>query len=338
MKSTDLVAFADKVESLITAAKDSVKAVNDAIEAAGKIETETELKLYLVAEIKKLEENMKPLEPRISKISGASAKLRAEATKKNMQELEKLREDTFATISHHQASKSLTGEEMFAELDTNKDGKIEESDFVKFFKTCVKKPAEEEEKKPAEFSEEDLTRLFAYLDGEDEGFIGKDQFLGMIKKFMKVVKAHVITDGQSIKSKIMRRLEEGEVVEVITFPTVEGKSDTLQVKRMRVKALQDDLDGWVTPVGNAGTVFLEEGGNVYKVVKETILTGAFVIGGESNMKDRKLKVGDDVEVREWARKEEASGLMRMKVRVKADGQVGWVTSVGNTGIQYLEMA
>merc|ERR1712139_528958 len=103
----------------------------------------------------------------------------------------------------------------------------------------------------------------------------------------------------------------------------------------------DDKEGWVTPAGNQGTVYLVDGGNVFKVVKETILTGAFVIGeapeGGAKVKDRKLKVGELVEVREWAKKEETSGLMRMKVCVKSDGQIGWATSLGNTGIKFLEM-
>merc|ERR1711865_1257423 len=118
----------------------------------------------------------------------------------------------------------------------------------------------------------------------------------------------------------------------------EGLSeDDSEISRIKVKAMSDDLEGWVTPVGNQGTIFLEDGGNVFKVVKDTILTGTFVIGGESKQKDRKLKVGEKCEVREWAKKEETTGLVRMKVLVQSDGQIGYVTSVGNTGIKFLEV-
>merc|ERR1740130_818433 len=108
-------------------------------------------------------------------------------------------------------------------------------------------------------------------------------------------------------------------------PTKEEEGS--EISRLKVKAMSDDLEGWVTPVGNQGTVFLEEGGKLFKVVKETILTGSFVIGEDTKTKDRKLKVGEICEARVWAKKEEASGLMRMQVALKADGQVGWVTSV-----------
>merc|ERR1719238_907126 len=140
--------------------------------------------------------------------------------------------------------------------------------------------------------------------------------MNLIRRFMKVVKASVLTEDISIKSTPVRRL--------------------VEAARLKVKSMSDDVEGWVTPVGNQGTVFLVDGGNTFKVVKETILTGSFVIGENTKQKDKKLKVGEVVEVREWARKEESSGLMRMKVRVQSDGQIGWCTSVGNTGITFLE--
>jgi len=106
---------------------------------------------------------------------------------------------------------------------------------------------------------------------------------------------------------------------------------------VKVKSMTDGVEGWVTPVGNRGTVFIEDGGNMFKVVKETILTGSFVIGEDTKTKDLKLKVGEICEAREWPKKEENSGLMRMKVAMKNGGQVGYVTSVGNTGINFLEV-
>jgi len=84
------------------------------------------------------------------------------------------------------------------------------------------------------------------------------------------------------------------------------------------------------------------GGKLLKVVKDTIVTSAFSLAGDKDetrkLKDstRKLKEGEIVEEIEPAAKEEESSLMRMKVRVISDGQIGWATSVGNTGIVFLE--
>merc|ERR1719253_254375 len=94
--------------------------------------------------------------------------------------------------------------------------------------------------------------------------------------------------------------------------------------------------------GNQGTKFIQEGGSIFKVVKETILTEAFEIDGGSKettrkLKDntRKLKVNELVEVREWPKKEEKTGLMRMKCKAKADGATGWATTLGNSGVEFL---
>merc|ERR1719253_781743 len=110
---------------------------------------------------------------------------------------------------------------------------------------------------------------------------------------MKVAKEAVLTDDVSIKSKPVRRLVEGEVLDILSGPTKEDED--AEVTRLKVKAMSDDIEGWVTPVGNQGTVFLEDGGSTFKVVKETILTGSFVIGENTEVKDKKLKIGQLVE-------------------------------------------
>merc|ERR1719498_1350798 len=185
---------------------------------------------------------------------------------------------------------------LYEVFDPKKKDKVEETPFVKFFTTCEKKEDAET------ISKEDASSLFSFLDADEEGFLGKESFMNLIRKFMKVVKASVLTEEISIKSKPTRRLVEGEVVEALTGPTKE--EDSSEISRIKVKAMNDGTEGWVTPVGNQGTIFLEDGGNIFKVVKETILTGSFVIGENTKQKDRKLKVGEVVEVREWAKKEE----------------------------------
>merc|ERR1711862_486790 len=62
-----------------------------------------------------------------------------------------------------------------------------------------------------------------------------------------------------------------------------------------------------------------------KVTKETILTSAFELSGSFKTK-RKLKEGETVEIREWMKKEQESGLMRAKIRTRNDNLVGWATA------------
>jgi len=323
--STEMIALANETDAVTAETKASLTAATDAIKA---LQTdEAELKGFLAGEVKKLNQTMQPLEGRNNKATASSTKFRAEASKKDNIELEKLRKDGLAMIFFHQGAKKLTCEQVYDELDKKKSGKIQEAAFVKFFKACEKK------EDAAVVSEEDAGRLFAHVDTESAGSVSKEQFLNLIRKFMKVIKASVLTKDISIKSEAVRRIEEGEVVECLTGPTTEDGAD---VSRVQVKAMNDDVVGWVTPVGNQGTEFLKDGGNIFKVVKETILTGSFVIGEDTKTKDRKMKIGEIVTVVEWAKKEEVSGLMRMKVQVKSDKQIGYATSVGNTGIKFLE--
>merc|ERR1712217_463684 len=111
---------------------------------------------------------------------------------------------------------------------------------------------------------------------------------------------------------------------------------------MGAKAVKDGIEGYATIEGNKGSRFLEDGGGVFKVVKETILTESFEIGAPKEetrqIKEitRKLKVGELVDVREWERKDEQTGLTRMKCKVREDGLVGYLTTLGNTGIKFVE--
>lgn len=80
-------------------------------------------------------------------------------------------------------------------------------------------------------------------------------------------------------------------------------------------------------------------------MKETVLTEGFEIEGDKSLnklKDttRKLRVNEQVEVLEFApsgKKETNSGLVRMKVRAKSDGAMGWATSQGNRGTLFLKV-
>jgi hypothetical protein len=160
---------------------------------------------------------------------------------------------------------------------------------------------------------------------------------------MKVMKETIATNGVDLKaSSPVRRLEVGEQCEVIEGPVFDKEAE---VPRVHVRMMKDDVEGWATPVGNQGTVFLQESALTMKVVKETILTSTFAIAGTEEAKEqsrklkdntRKLKVGEILEVKEWMKKEESSGLMRMKVKAKADGQMGWATAVGSAGQVFLE--
>jgi len=347
MKSTEMTPLAEEVEALAKDAKASVAKARELIEALNE-DPEPELKSLLAAESQKLSAQATRLDGQISRSDAHVVKFRSEVGKKDAQELEGFRATAVKLMRCHQAEKQLGPEALFKVMDRNKDGRVDEKEFQAFFRVCEKPNASDQSKDDngGDLSEEEVTRLFNHLDEAEEGAVLKDTIIGMVRCFMIVKKETVLTNDRSIKaSKPVRRLECAEVCEVLEGPLPEG---TVELKRVRVKMLKDEKEGWVTPLGNQGTPFLEEreGGLMMKVVKETILTPNFDVSGDSSkeqarkVKDttRKLKEGELVEVREWMKKEETSGLMRMKVRTRNGGHVGWATAVGSTGAKFLEVA
>merc|ERR1719478_2122094 len=140
----------------------------------------------------------------------------------------------------------------------------------------------------------------------------------MIRVFYKVVKATVLTDGVSIKSDTVRRLEVGEPLEVLEGPTSDEAAD---VSRVRCKAAKDGKEGWVTVAGNQGTVFLERGGNFYACIKETSMTDGLSVGTAKII--RKVSKGEVVEILEFETRDPKANLQRIKGKAKLDGATGW---------------
>ncbi|CAJ1441373.1 unnamed protein product, partial [Effrenium voratum] len=146
----------------------------------------------------------------------------------------------------------------------------------------------------------------------------------------KVLKETVLTTDSTLDSTCLARLEAGEVVELIGD---EEKAELHEVRRIRARRLKDGQEGWVTVKGNNGTVFLQPGGDRLSVVKETSLTESVSVTGQDAL--RQLRVGEVLDIMGEESVEEASGLLRARVRAQADGKVGWATKVGSTGTAFL---
>eukprot|EP00928_Gymnodinium_smaydae_P079678 TRINITY_DN63543_c0_g1_i1.p1 TRINITY_DN63543_c0_g1~~TRINITY_DN63543_c0_g1_i1.p1 ORF type:complete len:885 (+),score=316.92 TRINITY_DN63543_c0_g1_i1:71-2725(+) len=327
--AAELTALAAEAETRAASAK---KAVEEAQSAAAGVASELpELQSFGTAEAAKLKGAATKLEARITRCEGLVSKSREDATEKDAKELSALRAKALKLVRQYQSEKKLNAEKTFEEVDKNKDGRVDEAEFKSFMSGSVCSAAEDAKADKA-IGEEDLSRLFKYLDEESEGTIAKEHFMPFIRLYMKVVKETAMTSEVGIKGgKTVRRLELNETCEVLEGPV---KEDDVGLERLRVRMLRDDADGWVSPVGNQGTAFLKEAALRMKVVKDTILTPTIEVDSTKETSKR-LKVGDVVDVREWMRKEDASGLMRMKVRT-ADGKTGWATALGNAGAKFLE--
>merc|ERR1719464_2711527 len=210
---------------------------------------------------------------------------------------------------------------MFNRLDANSDGMISQDEFIEYFREAdkvIRLPAcgGEAEDGTLEFSEEpdpgetmdlpdeELAEAFPGLCAEGETVISTARLTELLPLHMIVLKETAMTDGPVIKdSNALRRLGLEEIVEVIGGPIRERVAG---VQRTQVRALRDGVEGWVSAVGNAGTVFLKMAGSRFKVQKPTFMTDSLEL--ESDAKDtmRRLTPGEELEVLQWPRKESKS--------------------------------
>lgn len=284
-------------------------------------DVEEELKAFVALEMQKLQLRATSFEERLKQVDATVVKSREVLAKQELLEMEALRAKAIKVIKEHAAKEKLSPEDFFKRTDADGDGAVSKSDFLGIF-TKVE---------GCDIETEKLQLLFDKFEEASDGLIPKDLFLKLVRVHFHVVKETVMTTDRAIKaSETVRRLEEGEVLEVHEGPI---KDEAVGVTRVRGRAVKDDSVGWATVVGNNGGVFLEEGGDVYKVVKETALTTAAELDGKVV---RQLRAGEIVEVIEWGR--EVGSAVRMKVKVKGDAISGWATKVTLDGAVHLTIA
>jgi len=288
----------------------------------------------LAAWLESADKELKPFKP------PAADEPEAEEKKEDAEEK---KEDDKAEEAKEGEAKEGEAAEKPAEAEKEKIALVPKAGLVRPTALAPAVPEKEPEPEVIELDSDKLDEVFSKLCDEGESSLSKAVFFRSVQQFLKVIKETALTDVFPVTtSKPMRKLDAREVVEVLEGPIRDAKT---KVTRVKCKALRDNVEGWATISSNLGTVFLREGKPSFKVVKETILTEEFQLEaeekkeGEEEKKEegKKLKLGEVLTVIEWPRKEEKSGLVRMKAKVKSDGSTGWVTTMGNQGTVFAEM-
>jgi len=139
-----------------------------------------------------------------------------------------------------------------------------------------------------------------------------------------VSSAIALTDSVDIKDcKVLRKLDKGETLLVIEGPNEDAGAG---VTRIKVTAAKDSKEGWVTVKGNAGSVYAEESGRNYVVLKSTPLQNKFSEAVSTTVRD--LEPEEAIELLEATREEKSDAPNRMRCRAVSDGKVGWVSLKG----------
>jgi len=132
--------------------------------------------------------------------------------------------------------------------------------------------------------------------------------------------AIALTSEKDISTcEVMRKLDKGELLTGLIAPEEDGETG---VFRVRVKAAKDSAEGWVTLKGNAGTVYVEESGSQYKIVKKIPLQTGF----QASSDELRMIAEDELfNVLQGPKEEQAEPVVRAKVRAASSGAEGWVT-------------
>jgi len=127
-----------------------------------------------------------------------------------------------------------------------------------------------------------------------------------------------ITDVQDIKAcKVLKKLSPDE-----TFFVTEGPISAEGVERVKGKSSKDDVEGWVTVKGNAGTVYAKVNEKLYTVSKDVVLQSGFKSDSSAI---RTLTAGEAIEVNDSPKEERLVPANRAKVKVVSCGTEGWIS-------------
>lgn len=317
--SDEIVAEADEAEALASRAEQELQTASAKHgEQKESLEENPNLKANAQQELQRLDQREKSLKGRLSKIVAAVKLAKEKAKRKAFAEFDQKRTECATAIRAKMNAEAKTADQFFEEI--NSASALTEEVFASFLNGLD----------GLELFDGHAEKLFSNMAGE-AGEISKEGFKELVRVFYKCVKATVMSEEMSIKSKTIRRLEVGEVLEALEGPTME---EATKVKRLRCLATQDECMGWVTLAGNQGTSFLEAGGNFYTCVKETLITDGLCVQDSKTV--RRLAKGEVVEVLEFQKKDATADVRRIKGKAKQDGAIGWITIASNAGTTFLE--
>eukprot|EP00933_Yihiella_yeosuensis_P033048 TRINITY_DN26757_c0_g1_i1.p1 TRINITY_DN26757_c0_g1~~TRINITY_DN26757_c0_g1_i1.p1 ORF type:complete len:946 (+),score=231.26 TRINITY_DN26757_c0_g1_i1:190-2838(+) len=184
-------------------------------------------------------------------------------------------------------------------------------------------------------SDELFQKWFESLAEPESDSLPPSEIWRIIRVCYRVLRPSVLSEGLSSKdSTVLRRLDPEEVLELIG--SSESQKDNVGLERVHIRALKDGKTGWVSLKSNTGISFIQLGGDCYTVIKETGLSESIQVAGP-NAKDpfRFLKLGEVLDIIGPEKTDEASNLIRVKVRTQSDRAVGWVTRLGNKGTIFM---
>lgn len=240
--------------------------------------------------------------------------------RKRSVEAEKYRGKIVDALRAAMVEEGLTTEGLFGKMCGEGAGPLPKQDFVNFVVETLKVAC----------TSEQAERFFDHI-GTAEGTLEADAFECLLKVFKVVCEPTTMMTGFNIKgSEVVRRIKKGDIFEILEGPR---KEETAGILRVKGKAVKDGVSGWITVAGNQGTVYLKDGGNLFKVlVPHTKLfhskpekdAAGKIVEGTDEDSSRNLLKSELLDVLEWETTDvKDAPCLRIRVRAKLDGKIGW---------------
>lgn len=317
--SKEILEAAEKLDETIGKLKEKTTTFADKFkEIADEISADELLKNWQRGKFIKTERRITHLQNRIEKLNSWQQQSKEKAENMKLEELLAKRSEAMTALRTKMGDKGGVATDFFGEVGGSGDS-LDSKKLVEYLNGI----------EGSEWGDTGglVELLFGLSSGTSE--ISKDRFCQTMRSYYRVIKATAMTEEKDIKSKILRRLTEPEVVEVLVGPFQE---EEVGVKRIKCKAVKDEVEGYATLAGNQGTSYLEPASVVYKCVTEIALTSKFTSDGQTL---RKLAVGEEFTAWECEEKD-AVGSVRVRGRAPKDGLIGWATVTGNGGTSFLQ--
>jgi len=212
-------------------------------------------------------------------------------------------------------TQSLNLEAIFAEQAAGQE-RIMEDVFCKYVSTLP----------GLDFPEEHANLLFRHVAADG---VTCRAFLRMVQQYFVCTKEIAVTTNFEISiSKTVRRMELGQIIEVLEGPQCDEK---LGVTRIKGRVLSDGVVGWISVKGNQGTPFLKPCDKpFYKCTCEASLDSDVSTGsGEI----RAIEVDEVIEVLQGPQREKPDSAQRARGKAVKDGATGWFTVKDQSGTE-----
>jgi len=302
------------LQALKKSADDALKALADAKAAVAKSSEKHEaykgscrnLLLEARVELTKLSSSAAAAEKRCNAATEVVRAAYTQAVKKATQEARKALQNA--------ARQADTGiDDLFDKVAAGKP-LISQAQFSKFIKSL-----------PSAKLTEDQVKLVFQEFGADG--LKKSGFAKALQEFCTCTKPTTVTKQSATDSTVVRKLEAGELFELLEGPVEDNK-----VPRVRGRALKDGVIGWVSMKSNQGVVFLKPTEKPFlHASKPATMHSNF---DSSSKEVRKLQQDEVLELLEGPREETVRSEVTLRGSANKDSTSGWITLKDASGTTF----